>query len=150
MKMGDGKCKIIWVVSVVFATLLFSCGGRSNAVSAAGTVTGGTVFEVSDSIITAGVADTLRFGRMREGEMVEKEFRIKNTDDEPLVIINVDSSCGCTLFGFSREPVMPGQEKIVTASFDSAGYHGETVKKASIYTSLSPKPHTIIVEALVN
>ncbi len=134
-------------LSVLFAAFMFSCGGRAKV---AAKVSGGTVFEVSDSVIAAGVADTLDFGRMREGEKVEKEFRIRNTGDKPLVVINVDSSCGCTLFGFDRSPVMPGEEKTVTASFNSAGYYGEVVKKASLYTSASSEPHTIIVVARVN
>lgn len=139
--------KIAFFVLLVITGGFASCRGKIKTAAGA---SGGVVFEVSDSIIVAGVADTLDFGRMREGEMVSREFRIRNMGNEPLVVINVESSCGCALFGFDREPVMPGGEKTITASFDSAGYYGEVIKTASLHTSLSQKPHTIIVEALVN
>jgi hypothetical protein len=144
--MENGKLKILGIALLLLvAGSVVSCRGKVKAVSADRAATG-VVFEISDSTF---VADTLDFGTMHEGEVVEKEFRIKNVSDKPFVVINVKSDCGCTLFGFNREPVGPDEEKVITASFDSAGYLGEVIKKASLQTSLSETAHTIIVEARV-
>ena len=36
------------------------------------------------------------FGKVAEGTMATHEFRFKNTGNQPVVIANVQASCGCT------------------------------------------------------
>lgn len=105
------------------------------------------VVHVSDSMLRAGVPDTLRLGRMREGEVVVKEFLLRNEDDKPFVITDFKTNCGCITFDFNRQPVKPGEDKTVALRFDSRGYYGNVVKKTTVLTSFSEKPHTIYVEA---
>src|SRR5690606_3303609 len=40
--------------------------------------------------------DSYDFGEIKEGEKVEHEFRFINTGSSPLIISNVQASCGCT------------------------------------------------------
>jgi len=46
-------------------------------------------------------------------------FSFTNTGDEPLIIKNVKTSCGCTTPGYSKDPVQPGEEGFVTAKYDT-------------------------------
>jgi hypothetical protein len=48
-------------------------------------------------------------------------FTFKNAGNAPLVIQNVEVSCGCTSPEYSKEPVLPGKSGIVKATFDPTG-----------------------------
>jgi len=64
------------------------------------------------------------FGKIREGDLLAVEFRFRNTGDKPLVIENVRPSCGCTVAEQSKEPIPPGGEGTIKASFNSEGRTG--------------------------
>jgi len=64
------------------------------------------------------------FGKIEEGQKLEVSFRFKNTGDKPLVIERVQPSCGCTVAEQSTEPIAPGGEGQVKASFNSQGRTG--------------------------
>jgi hypothetical protein len=58
------------------------------------------------------------FGNIPEkGEPVTYSFEFTNTGTAPLIIQNVQSSCGCTTPGWTREPVAPGQRGFVKATY---------------------------------
>jgi hypothetical protein len=53
---------------------------------------------------------------------VTHAFKFKNKGDKPLVITNVKASCGCMTSGWTKEPVKPGEEGEVLATYrTSAG-----------------------------
>ena len=39
---------------------------------------------------------------------VTHEFKFVNTGDEPLLITNVRTTCGCTASDYTRKPIVPG------------------------------------------
>jgi hypothetical protein len=47
-------------------------------------------------------------GAMRTGETYACTFVLKNTGDRPLVIVDIKTSCGCTVPTWSRQPVASG------------------------------------------
>jgi ribosomal protein L30E len=62
------------------------------------------------------------FGKVNETNgPVSHVFSFKNTGNAPLVIQNVETSCGCTSPEYTREPVQPGKSGIVKATFDPTG-----------------------------
>jgi hypothetical protein len=74
-------------------------------------------------------------GKIKEGEKVEIAFRFKNIGAEPLVVNNVVVSCGCTVAGKPEKPVMPGEEGVIKATFDSNGRAGTNHKTMAVYTN---------------
>lgn len=46
-------------------------------------------------------------------------FTFTNTGNEPLILKNVKTSCGCTTPGYSKEPIQPGEEGFITAKYDT-------------------------------
>ncbi len=68
------------------------------------------------------------FGKIKQGEVVTHEFVFKNIGDAPLLIEQVETSCGCTAALLSEKKVEPGKEGKIKASFDSRGYSGKVVK----------------------
>jgi hypothetical protein len=75
------------------------------------------------------------FGKIEEGQKLEVSFRFKNTGDKPLVIERVQPSCGCTVAEQSTEPIAPGGEGQVKASFNSQGRTGINHKTLYVYAN---------------
>lgn len=69
------------------------------------------------------------FGEIIAGEKVEHTFKFSNTGTEPLVITNVQVTCGCTTpKGWSRDPIAPGKRAELVVQFNSAGKIGRQNK----------------------
>ncbi len=60
------------------------------------------------------------FGKIPQGKPVYHDFTITNIGKEPLVIVNVQTSCGCTTPKWSKEPVMPGKSTAVNVGYNAA------------------------------
>ena len=81
------------------------------------------------------------FGTIKEADgPVTHVFEFTNTGSEPLVIINVNASCGCTRPEYPKEPVMPGKKGKIKVTFNPAGRPGEFSKEVKIRTNGSKRP----------
>lgn len=61
------------------------------------------------------------FGEVVLGDKVEHVYKFTNTGNEPLIITNVQPSCGCTLpKSWPRDPIMPGDKGELVIAFNSA------------------------------
>jgi len=76
------------------------------------------------------------FGTKNEGDIVEHNFKFKNTGDAPLVITEVERACGCTDPEFSKEPILPGQEGFIKVTFYSNGRTGVIRKTMKIKSNI--------------
>ncbi len=59
------------------------------------------------------------YGTIIQGGDATCEFAFKNTGNEPLVLQNVQSSCGCTVPEWPREPFMKGKSGVIKVRYDS-------------------------------
>ena len=85
------------------------------------------------------------FGNIVQGDKVEHTFYFSNTGNEPLIITNVQVSCGCTTpKGWPRDPIPPGASGEITVSFNSAGKMGVQNKPVTLVTNaVNPEGNTI-------
>ncbi|MFB6320116.1 DUF1573 domain-containing protein [Saccharicrinis sp. FJH54] len=80
-------------------------------------------------------------GNIKEdGGKVETVFEFRNLGQEPLMIKNVSSSCGCTTPTYSKEPILPGKSGQIRAVFDPINRPGKVLKHITVYTNASPEP----------
>jgi hypothetical protein len=77
------------------------------------------------------------FGDIHQGDKVEHVFNFENTGDGPLVITNVQTTCGCTATDWPREPIAPGETASITVNFNSAGKMGRQNKIITIVSNAS-------------
>ncbi len=63
---------------------------------------------------------TYDFGKIPLNKPVTHEFKFTNTGDAPLVISSVQASCGCTVTEYSKDPIPPGTEGFVKATYNAA------------------------------
>ncbi len=93
---------------------------------------------------TLEVAETkFDFGHVIAGTKVRHTWKVKNIGSNPLVISNVQTSCGCTAPFYPKEPILPGTIGEVTLEFNSAGKEGQVLKNALIMGNADNAPFSI-------
>ena len=83
------------------------------------------------------------FGKIVEGTQAAYSFEFTNTGKAPVVISNVQPSCGCTTPVWPKEPILPGQEGKILVTYNTAGRPG-TFNKSITITSNADEPSKII------
>lgn len=92
--------------------------------------------EKKDGAVISFEKKTHDFGDIYQGDKVEHTFAFTNTGTEPLIITNVQVSCGCTLpKAWPRDPIPPGGKGEVTIAFNSAGKSGRQNKPVTIISN---------------
>jgi uncharacterized protein DUF1573 len=127
-----------YFLTCILAVALFSNCKNNDKGSAAGTgrQTAGTITDSTQFTSIEWIDSTSKnFGTIQEGQKLEVTFRFKNTGDKPLVIEKVQPSCGCTIAEQSTEPVAPGNEGQIKATFNSEGRTGVNHKTLFVYAN---------------
>jgi hypothetical protein len=63
---------------------------------------------------------TWNFGKIQQGHPVTHNFEIVNTGKEPLMLENVQASCGCTTPEWSRDAIQPGATSTIKVGYNAA------------------------------
>lgn len=123
-----------------FATLLFGIFVMFSAYAQE------TTEEVKNGPAMTFEEDKHDFGDIRQGDKVEHTFTFENTGNEPLIISNVQVTCGCTATEWPRDPIAPGEEASITIMFNSAGKMGRQNKVVTIVSNaINPRNRVTIV-----
>ncbi len=67
--------------------------------------------------------ETHDFGKIPQGKPVSVTFKYINVGEEPLIITNVESTCGCTIPSVEPKqgtPVLKGQSGSITLTYNAA------------------------------
>ena len=128
----------------VSAIALCACGGAKEK-----TAVSGQVIEITDDLLRNGGTDTVRFGRLSEGEIAVRSVTFRNTTAAPTVIVNHERSCGCVNVDYERRPIMAGGEAKAEFTFDSRGEYGWQMKIITLRLGAAGVPLKIYVEAEV-
>lgn len=90
------------------------------------------------------------FGTILETDgRVSHTFIGKNVTKEPLVILDVVTSCGCTVPEFSKQPILPGATTSITVTFDPTNRQGTFDKELWVYSSQREKVATLTLRGNV-
>jgi hypothetical protein len=65
------------------------------------------------------VSLTHDFGEIKLNKPATATFEFTNNGNEPVAIIVVKASCGCTVTDYSKEPVLPKKSSTVSATYNS-------------------------------
>jgi len=72
------------------------------------------------------------FGKIPQGKPVTHVFIVANTGTEPLILENVQASCGCTTPEWSKDPIPAGGTKEIKVGYNAAA-EGAFTKSISIF-----------------
>ena len=99
---------------------------------------------------TVEVIDTTyNFGKIKEGEIVEYNYRFKNTGNKPLIIEEAQASCGCTVPEKPDHPIKPGEMGFIKVKFNSDHRPGEAQKSITITSNANPEFPTLYLKGTV-
>lgn len=81
-----------------------------------------TVFSQKGPMIEFKAKDnTIDYGKVYKGEDSGiRVFEFTNTGDAPLIINNVQSTCGCTVPSRPKEPILPGKTGQIEVKYNMA------------------------------
>ena len=80
--------------------------------------------------------ESFDFGTLAEDGGVKSHiFSFENISNEPIVILRVSTSCGCTTAEYSQQPIGPKGRGEIKAIFNPMNQPGEFARRLSVYTS---------------
>lgn len=137
----------------LITALLSACSGTSDNSNKETVLTqgGGEAQPVTAPELTSiqWLDSVQNFGKLTEGEKVIISFHFKNTGNKPLVITNVNASCGCTVPEKPEAPVPPGGEGVIKAEFNSAGRVGANSKYVNVTCNTETQNYSLLFEGEV-
>ena len=74
----------------------------------------------ADVAVASFEAQNFDFGKIKQGTPVTHEFKFTNTGKVPMIITNVQASCGCTTPDWSKEPIPAGGKGFIKATYNAA------------------------------
>lgn len=86
--------------------------------------------------------ETHDFGKIPKGTPVVTEFSFNNNGKEPIVISNVQASCGCTTPSWPKEPILPGKSSVIKVQYNAANPGG--FNKSITITSNAKSPTKVL------
>ncbi len=89
------------------------------------------------------------FGTIMWKQPATAKFVITNTGNKPLLIHNVETSCGCVVSAWSKKPIRPNQQTVIEATYD-ARMLGHFHKFVRIYSNATDKPVDLSMIGMVS
>jgi len=74
------------------------------------------------------------FGVVKQGEILVHDFELRNQTRKTLNIVNIHTSCGCTVSKAGKKSLRPGEKTKIQVSFNTKGYFGKTKQYAYVNT----------------
>ncbi|QOD61676.1 DUF1573 domain-containing protein [Polaribacter haliotis] len=88
--------------------------------------------------------ETIDYGKIAKGSNGERTFVFTNIGDAPLIIKNIQSSCGCTVPKKPEQPIMPGEKGEIKVSYDTKRPGGFSKQITIFSNAKKPTKHVKI------
>jgi hypothetical protein len=75
------------------------------------------------------------YGKVKQGEVVHKEYEFTNTGKKELVLRKTKASCGCTASKPEKMNLAPGETSVIKVDFNSAGKSGKQSKTITVISN---------------
>ncbi len=92
----------------------------------------------------------ISFGKIKEGEIVEKSFQFLNSGNVPLYILDVYGTCGCTVPAWPRGVIEPGRGGFIKVKFNSEGKTNEQRKLITVVANTFPVETLLYLNGIVS
>ncbi len=94
--------------------------------------------QIQDPTTVQIIDSAYNFGKVTEGEIVEYNYRFKNTGNKPLIITNASASCGCTVPEKPEQPIQSGETGFIKVKFNSDHRVGNAHKTVTVSSNAEP------------
>jgi hypothetical protein len=75
------------------------------------------------------------YGTIKKGADGNCIFTFKNTGNEPLILTNVTTSCGCTIAAWTKEPILPGKTGEIKVNYTKTHIVGTISKQITVQSN---------------
>ena len=143
--------KIIAVVAIVAGILLtgylFKASRNKNPYANRFGIREAIVAQIDTANYTSieWVDSLQNFGTIQQGDSVQLKYSFRNSGNKPLYLIEAHSSCGCTVADYPKDLILPGQEGILIAKFDSRNKLGYIHKTILVTTNTTNKQRHLLI-----
>ncbi|QNM86597.1 DUF1573 domain-containing protein [Polaribacter pectinis] len=93
--------------------------------------------------------ETIDYGKIAKGSNGERIFVFTNIGDAPLIIKNIQSSCGCTVPKKPEQPIMPGEKGEIKVSYDTKRPGGFS-KQITIFSNAKTSTKALKIKGFVS
>ncbi|MFY8112528.1 MAG: DUF1573 domain-containing protein [Flavobacterium sp.] len=93
-------------------------------------------------------AETIDVGSIPQGTPKPIVFEFKNTGKTPVILTNVQGSCGCTATNYTKTPIAPGKSGTVTATYNAAAV-GAFTKTVTVTSNAEATPKVLTIKGNV-
>lgn len=95
-------------------------------------------------------ATEIDFGQINESvEPLIAEFEVTNLDKNPLIIKEVQSSCGCEVIDWTKDSIKLGKTGKIRVQYKTNNRPGPFAKSFMVLTNTRPEIHTLIIKGIV-
>jgi len=88
------------------------------------------------------------YGTIQQGSDGTCEFRFTNQGKTPLILQNVTASCGCTVPSWTREPVEPGKQGVISVKYNT-NLVGTFAKSVTVISNAKNSPVVLTIKGIV-
>ncbi|GAB7257612.1 DUF1573 domain-containing protein [uncultured Polaribacter sp.] len=93
--------------------------------------------------------ESINYGKVSKGSNGERVFIFTNIGDAPLIIKNIQSSCGCTVPKKPEKPIMPGEKGEIKVAYDTKRVGGFS-KQITIFSNAKTARKTLKIRGFVD
>ena len=94
--------------------------------------------------------ETIDYGKINKGANGERTFVFTNIGEQPLIVSNVKSSCGCTVPQYPKNSaIAPGEKGEIKVSYDTKRVGGFS-KSITIFSNAKKSRKMIKIKGIVN
>lgn len=95
-------------------------------------------------------SELINLGTVAKGsDPVSGKFWFTNVGTTPLIIQKVDKTCGCTVPGWTKDPILPGERGWVEARYVSTNKEGSATKTIKVHSNAKTSLKTLTFKVKV-
>ena len=95
------------------------------------------------------VTETIDYGTVAYNSDGRREFIFTNNGNKPLIITNVQSTCGCTVPTYPKEPIAPGAKGVIGVKYDTSRAGQAFTKTVTLTTNAVEPSRTLTIKGNV-
>ena len=96
------------------------------------------------------VTETIDYGTVAYNSDGRREFVFTNNGNKPLIITNVQSTCGCTVPTYPKEPIAPGAKGVIGVKYDTSRAGQAFTKTVTLTTNAAVPSKTLTIKGNVS
>ena len=93
--------------------------------------------------------ETIDYGNIAYNSDGKREFVFTNNGNKPLIITNAQSTCGCTIPNYPREPIAPGAKGVIGVKYDTSRAGQAFTKTVTLTTNAVEPSRTLTIKGNV-